>query len=146
MKAPHTFYLAKGIGYLPKNVFGCQLINGKRRTPMSTSIRRYQEDGPDGKSTGQWTPHTFKSSAVEIPQNDSRSSGTPLERHTAYIAVGSNMGNRVGWIEKALNMMPRKAPIKVKRTSSLWETEPMYVTDQDNFVNGVIEVSWSFLL
>jgi 2-amino-4-hydroxy-6-hydroxymethyldihydropteridine diphosphokinase/dihydropteroate synthase len=30
--------------------------------------------------------------------------------------------------------------IKVKRTSSLWETEPMYVLDQDRFVNGACEV------
>lgn len=30
--------------------------------------------------------------------------------------------------------------IKVKRTSSLWETEPMYVKDQDLFMNGACEV------
>jgi 2-amino-4-hydroxy-6-hydroxymethyldihydropteridine diphosphokinase/dihydropteroate synthase len=53
--------------------------------------------------------------------------------------VGSNIGNRVRWIEKALTEM-RSAGIKVKRTSSLWETEPMYVTEQDRFLNGVIEV------
>ena len=29
----------------------------------------------------------------------------------------------------------------MKRTSSLWETEPMYVTDQDRFLNGACEVS-----
>ncbi|KAJ3497633.1 hypothetical protein NLG97_g1749 [Lecanicillium saksenae] len=33
-----------------------------------------------------------------------------------------------------------KRGIKVTRTSSLWETEPMYVTDQDRFLNGVAEV------
>lgn len=31
--------------------------------------------------------------------------------------------------------------IHVKRTSSLWETEPMYYADQDRFVNGACEVS-----
>jgi 2-amino-4-hydroxy-6-hydroxymethyldihydropteridine diphosphokinase/dihydropteroate synthase len=30
--------------------------------------------------------------------------------------------------------------INVLRTSSLWETEPMYVLDQNNFLNGVCEV------
>ncbi|KAK2592838.1 trifunctional dihydropteroate synthetase [Conoideocrella luteorostrata] len=30
--------------------------------------------------------------------------------------------------------------IRVKRTSSLWETEPMYVLDQDRFLNGACEV------
>ncbi|KAE9575761.1 Folic acid synthesis protein fol1 [Colletotrichum fructicola] len=58
---------------------------------------------------------------------------------TAYIALGSNLGDRVGWIEKACAEMDRRG-IKVKRTSSLWETEPMYVLDQDRFVNGACEV------
>ncbi|KAK0123402.1 trifunctional dihydropteroate synthetase [Cadophora gregata f. sp. sojae] len=30
--------------------------------------------------------------------------------------------------------------IHIKRTSCLWETEPMYVKDQDRFLNGVAEV------
>ncbi|PHH72643.1 hypothetical protein CDD82_5870 [Ophiocordyceps australis] len=30
--------------------------------------------------------------------------------------------------------------IRITRTSSLWETEPMYVLDQANFINGVCEV------
>jgi len=30
--------------------------------------------------------------------------------------------------------------IRVKRTSSLWETKPMYVMDQGQFINGVCEV------
>ncbi|KAF5006386.1 hypothetical protein FDECE_7232 [Fusarium decemcellulare] len=58
---------------------------------------------------------------------------------TAYIALGSNLGDRVAEIERACNEMDRRG-IKVKRTSSLWETEPMYVTDQNRFVNGACEV------
>ncbi|KAH6855773.1 Dihydropteroate synthase-like protein [Chaetomium sp. MPI-CAGE-AT-0009] len=60
-------------------------------------------------------------------------------KRTAYIALGSNLGDRIGWIEKACNEMDARG-IKVKRTSSLWETEPMYVLDQDRFVNGACEV------
>jgi 2-amino-4-hydroxy-6-hydroxymethyldihydropteridine diphosphokinase/dihydropteroate synthase len=60
-------------------------------------------------------------------------------KRTAYIALGSNMGDRIGWIEKACNEMDARG-IRVARTSSLWETEPMYVLDQDRFVNGVCEV------
>lgn len=59
---------------------------------------------------------------------------------TAYIALGSNLGDRISEIEKACNEMNRRG-IRVKRTSSLWETEPMYVTDQDRFINGACEVS-----
>jgi 2-amino-4-hydroxy-6-hydroxymethyldihydropteridine diphosphokinase / dihydropteroate synthase len=60
--------------------------------------------------------------------------------HQAYIGLGSNLGDKVGWIEKACNEMSARG-IKVKRTSNLWETDPMYVADQDIFVNGACEVS-----
>ncbi|KAM5348161.1 hypothetical protein ACJ41O_007985 [Fusarium nematophilum] len=66
-------------------------------------------------------------------------SGSGPRKRTAYIALGSNMGDRVAEIEHACNEMDRRG-IKVKRTSSLWETEPMYVTDQDRFINGACEV------
>ncbi|KAJ6444577.1 folic acid synthesis protein [Purpureocillium lavendulum] len=58
---------------------------------------------------------------------------------TAYIALGSNLGDRVGEIETACKEMDRRG-IRVKRTSSLWETKPMYVMDQGQFINGVCEV------
>lgn len=58
---------------------------------------------------------------------------------TAYIALGSNLGDRVAEIEKACRLMDKKG-IRVKRTSSLYETEPMYVMDQDRFLNGACEV------
>ncbi|KAK3687343.1 Dihydropteroate synthase-like protein [Podospora appendiculata] len=63
----------------------------------------------------------------------------PPAKRTAYIALGSNLGDRIAWIEKACNEMDARG-ITVKRTSSLWETEPMYVLDQDRFVNGACEV------
>lgn len=60
-------------------------------------------------------------------------------RTTAYVALGSNLGDRVAMIEQACKEMDARG-IKVRRTSSLWETEPMYVLDQDRFVNGACEV------
>lgn len=60
-------------------------------------------------------------------------------KRTAYVALGSNLGDRVSEIEKACKEMNARG-IKVKRTSNLWETEPMYVLDQDRFVNGACEV------
>ncbi|KAK4235286.1 Dihydropteroate synthase-like protein [Achaetomium macrosporum] len=85
-------------------------------------------------------PQKYKPSAsIDLP---AKMSGVPEEaprKRTAYIALGSNMGDRIGWIEKACNEMDARG-IRVKRTSSLWETEPMYVLDQDRFVNGACEV------
>lgn len=64
----------------------------------------------------------------------------PRRKRTAYIALGSNLGDRVAEIEKACREMDARG-VKVKRTSSLWETEPMYVMNQDRFLNGACEVS-----
>jgi hypothetical protein len=59
--------------------------------------------------------------------------------HRAFVALGSNMGDRFAMIELACKEM-EKADISVVRTSGLWETKPMYVENQDNFLNGVCEV------
>lgn len=59
--------------------------------------------------------------------------------HRAMIALGSNIGNRVKMIEEACEKMSTRG-IKIKATSLLYETAPMYVTDQDAFYNGICEV------
>ncbi len=59
------------------------------------------------------------------------------------IAFGSNLGDRVGHIERALQELNRR-DVKVKAVSPLYETAPMYVTDQSAFLNGVCEVGQTF--
>lgn len=60
--------------------------------------------------------------------------------HRAFIAFGSNVGNRVHYIEAACKALNAEDAIVMKRTSSLWETKAMYVLDQSDFLNGVCEV------
>ncbi|QDS69374.1 hypothetical protein FKW77_004397 [Venturia effusa] len=56
-----------------------------------------------------------------------------------FVALGSNVGDRLDMIEKACLEMEKEG-IQVVRTSGLWETKAMYVEDQANFLNGVCEV------
>ncbi len=56
-----------------------------------------------------------------------------------YIAIGSNLGNRLQNIESACDKMTEK-DIIVVRTSALYETRPMYLEDQDLFLNCVCQV------
>ncbi|KAJ4989927.1 folic acid synthesis protein [Stagonosporopsis vannaccii] len=65
------------------------------------------------------------------------------KKHRAYVALGSNMEDRVAMIEQACKEMEAGGKIKVLRTSSLWETKAMYVVDQDMFVNGACEIETS---
>lgn len=58
---------------------------------------------------------------------------------TAYVAMGSNLGDTVANIDKACREMA-KVGIMVNRSSSLYQSKPMYFEEQENFVNCVCEV------
>ncbi|KAJ3319985.1 trifunctional dihydropteroate synthetase [Boothiomyces sp. JEL0866] len=59
--------------------------------------------------------------------------------NNAYLAVGSNLGDRHGNIQRAISEL-RSRNIKVKDTSFLYETAPMYVEDQPKFLNAALLV------
>lgn len=61
-------------------------------------------------------------------------------RKRVFIALGSNIGDRVGNIRRAVNSLEDEG-VKVVRTGRMYESEPMYVEDQARFINTVIEVS-----
>jgi len=60
--------------------------------------------------------------------------------HTAYIAMGSNMGDREKNLNAAIELINDSMWTKVTKVSSFYETEPMGYLDQDKFVNGALEV------
>lgn len=57
----------------------------------------------------------------------------------AYIALGSNIGEREKYIEKAILEIEKRVG-RVLKKSTIIETEPYGYTDQDSFLNLVIEV------
>jgi 2-amino-4-hydroxy-6-hydroxymethyldihydropteridine diphosphokinase len=58
---------------------------------------------------------------------------------TAYLSLGSNIGDRAGNIARAIVAL-RARGVRVTRESSLYETEPVEFLEQDWFLNGAIEV------
>jgi len=58
-----------------------------------------------------------------------------------YIGLGSNLGDRLGFIQQAVQMLEFHDAIKVHETSSFYETEPYGMKDQDWFINAVVRVS-----
>jgi 2-amino-4-hydroxy-6-hydroxymethyldihydropteridine diphosphokinase len=56
----------------------------------------------------------------------------------AYIGIGSNQGNRIEFCNKALRAITKFAVIK--SLSSVYETEPVGVIDQPDFINCVVEI------
>lgn len=59
-------------------------------------------------------------------------------RVKAYIGVGSNEGDRVGYVQQALQLLKDIKQIKIIDTSSLYETEPLGQLYSNWFVNAVI--------
>ena len=53
------------------------------------------------------------------------------------IALGSNMGDRKGNIERAIELM-RARGINIQKAASMYETAPVGYTDQGWFVNTVV--------
>lgn len=60
--------------------------------------------------------------------------------HVAYIAVGSNLGDRESNIMKAIDVVENSYGCFVTKVSELYETKPVGFVDQNDFLNGAIEV------
>ena len=126
-------------------------------TPAASSSASISECGHDHPgpcgATGSTSKTTTESSRPNV---------------LAYIAIGTNLGDRIGNIKAATHQLARvqellrekreievssreeageedeyddRGYVRVKRTSRLYESRPMYVLDQGEFINGVIEVS-----
>ncbi|WP_442602067.1 2-amino-4-hydroxy-6-hydroxymethyldihydropteridine diphosphokinase [Paenibacillus sp. KN14-4R] len=65
------------------------------------------------------------------------------EASIAYIALGSNMGDRNGFLQQAMECLEQDQQITLAARSSIYETEPVGYTDQDAFLNMVIAVRTS---
>lgn len=62
----------------------------------------------------------------------------------AYIAVGSNMGDRASVIQQAENSVRKIPEISFQKKSAFYETEPVGVSQpQGKYLNGVWEIETS---
>ena len=57
-----------------------------------------------------------------------------------YLSLGSNIGNRENNLKLALKELSEI--LRIKKISSIYETEPLLYQKQDNFLNIVVEVSY----
>ena len=60
--------------------------------------------------------------------------------HKAYIAVGSNLGDRREHANRAKDTIDNSIYCNVIKTAPLIETKPVGYTDQNDFLNGCIEI------
>ena len=60
--------------------------------------------------------------------------------HTAYIAFGSNMGDKKAYLDRAVALLDAADDCGVIRVSDYLVTEPYGGVEQDDFLNGALEL------
>lgn len=60
--------------------------------------------------------------------------------HRAYVALGSNMGDRKAYLDGAVEALKAHPQIRVSKLSDFLETKPYGVTEQADFLNGAVEL------
>ncbi len=64
--------------------------------------------------------------------------------HISFIALGSNVGNRMENLRNAVNLLTENESIELISASSVYETTPFGNLNQQNYYNAVIKVKTSF--
>ena len=112
-------------------------LSGVSRTKIEALVERWKTKFDNDYST--FCRMKLRRHEYEQSQRGSLSSDIANGQHRAYLALGSNLGNRVDMIESALREMSDRK-LTLLRTSALYETKPMYLEDQETFINGACEV------
>jgi 2-amino-4-hydroxy-6-hydroxymethyldihydropteridine diphosphokinase len=56
----------------------------------------------------------------------------------AYLGLGSNLGDRLDTLQRAVDLLGAEANIEVTRCSRVWETDPVGGPPQPDFLNVVV--------
>lgn len=58
-----------------------------------------------------------------------------------FLSLGSNLGDRVGYLQQATSLLSAIPEVKIVATSSFYESEPWQMDSENWFVNAVIQIS-----
>lgn len=60
--------------------------------------------------------------------------------HTAYLSIGSNLGNKEENLNRAIELLNENTETRVTKQADYIVTEPFGGVEQDNFLNGALEI------
>lgn len=64
----------------------------------------------------------------------------------AYLSLGSNKGDRIGFVQQATSLLNASDGISLIRTSAFYESEPWGMDSKNWFVNAVVEIKTTLSL
>jgi hypothetical protein len=124
-----------------KQVDGCDRMPKCEHTaPLEELLRELDLKLLYATSTSSGLGEKSNQSMLPTKSNTDEPSRSDMQRGVV-IALGSNVGNRIEEIEKACRAIDADPDMRIVDTSFLYETKPMYVEDQETFVNGACEVN-----
>lgn len=63
-----------------------------------------------------------------------------MNKHTAYLSIGSNLGDKKTNLENAVKLLHQKEEIDVAAVSQFYKTQPLNFTDQEWFINAALKI------
>lgn len=60
-----------------------------------------------------------------------------------YLSLGSNLGDRLGFVQQATSLLGMHSEINIVATSSFYESEPWKMNTDNWFVNAIVQISTS---
>ena len=113
----HTYKLIETVG---EKLAEYLLLNTKCLEAISLEIKK------------PWAPVNLPLESVSVKIRRSW--------HVAYIALGSNMGDRKKFLDDAINSLDNLDCVRVKEVSDFIETLPYGGVQQDDFLNGCVRI------
>ena len=59
---------------------------------------------------------------------------------TSFLSLGSNLGDRLNHLSKAVTALAKQPRIKVIKVSSVYQTKPVGGPEQDDYLNAVVKI------
>lgn len=64
-----------------------------------------------------------------------------VKNNLVFLSVGSNIGNRNEYINRALNFFLTSNDFEIIKISDIFETKPLEVLEQSNFLNLILKIN-----
>ncbi len=61
-----------------------------------------------------------------------------------YLSLGSNVGDRVGFLQQTASILGADNGINIVSTSSFYESEPWQMNSENWFVNAIVQISTTY--
>ena len=99
---------------------GCSLMEFPEIRSLKTEIKK------------PWAPVGLPLNTVSVEITRSR--------HLVYLSIGSNIGDKRAYLDQAVTELDEHPMIFVKKVSDYFVTKPYGGVEQDDFLNGCVEL------